>query len=244
MSFTTGANGRVSYATPGTVLAPESLPVPAGVDQYSVEHLCAAIEQVWPEEVAAPAKLRCPGGLKPYQRQSLAFMLALEKAPMSSDTVGVGHEYVQDQQRLKWGSRVRGGWLCDEVGMGKTAVVISLILANPGKTESRSPIETRFKGTLVVVPPTLIGQWKGEIKKFAPHLECYAFHSSFKHDFEAIKRGNAHKSADVIIVSTFGFTPPWSSSDRFHRIVVDESHAYVGSWDRARPALALRDLAR
>jgi len=25
---------------------------------------------------------------------------------------------------------VRGGWLCDEVGMGKTAVVTSLVLAN------------------------------------------------------------------------------------------------------------------
>jgi hypothetical protein len=26
---------------------------------------------------------------------------------------------------------VRGGWLCDEVGMGKTCVCVALILANP-----------------------------------------------------------------------------------------------------------------
>ena len=44
-------------------------------------------------------------------------MLEKERAAAGSDTVSA--------------DGVRGGWLCDEVGMGKTLVCISLVCANP-----------------------------------------------------------------------------------------------------------------
>ena len=61
------------------------------------------IEQVYPVEAAAPAGLKAT--LRPYQAQSLAFMLDVER---STDAL------------LRGDNGVRGGWLADEMGMGKT----------------------------------------------------------------------------------------------------------------------------
>ena len=52
------------------------------------------VEQVFPVESNAPAGFTA--NLRPYQRQSLAFMVERER-----------------------GTERAGGWLCDEMGMGK-----------------------------------------------------------------------------------------------------------------------------
>ena len=79
------------------------------------------VEQVFPIEAAAPPKLK--GTLRPYQAQSLAFMIQVETTSDLQLLGGLGDG----------GSRagVRGGWLCDEVGMGKTCVCAALMLAQP-----------------------------------------------------------------------------------------------------------------
>jgi hypothetical protein len=83
------------------------------------EELMRRVQQVWPVETPEPAGLLPSCRLRPYQKQSLAFMLELERAPSSAVTVGragAGESCA--------GVEVRGGWLCDEVGMGKTIVCI------------------------------------------------------------------------------------------------------------------------
>ena len=49
----------------------------------------------------------------------------------------------------------KGGILADEMGLGKTIMVVALILAH------------REGPTLIVVPQTIINQWKDQIEKFS-----------------------------------------------------------------------------
>ena len=112
-------------------------------------------------EAPTPAGLRAE--LRPYQKQSLAFMLERERAPDGSPHIGSartndfnwspgGEQMFQKLVETNWRAdstmytcerdiyspspahrkrvvrafHIRGGFLCDEVGMGKTAVCIAL----------------------------------------------------------------------------------------------------------------------
>ena len=103
--------------------------------------------------VSSPASAQPPGikiPLLPHQLRSLYRMRALEIDP---DNV------LKKIEGTFLSYKIRGGCLSDEVGMGKTATVIGLILA-----ETRS---TRHGCNLVVTPSHLFKQWRREIEKFA-----------------------------------------------------------------------------
>ena len=91
----------------------------------------------------------------PYQREGVLWMLTMENQL----------------------SGPKGGFLCDEMGLGKSAQLIATMLGNPKKS------------TLLVVPKSIITQWANEIKKFAPKLSV--------HLFDGPKR--YLKEADVVI---------------------------------------------
>ena len=55
-----------------------------------------------------------------------------------------------------------GGFLCDEMGLGKTVQMLAVMCVNPTRT-------------LVVVPKSIVSQWRDEIQKFAPHLSVCVF---------------------------------------------------------------------
>ncbi|MCJ7689570.1 MAG: DEAD/DEAH box helicase, partial [Clostridiaceae bacterium] len=58
-----------------------------------------------------------------------------------------------------------GGILADEMGLGKTLEAIAFIQSEVEENENKQP-------SLVVCPTSLVYNWKDEIEKFAPTLNC------------------------------------------------------------------------
>ncbi|MBK7861227.1 MAG: DEAD/DEAH box helicase [Archangiaceae bacterium] len=64
-----------------------------------------------------------------------------------------------------------GACLADDMGLGKTVQVLALLLAHERRARTAEP-------HLLVVPASLLANWKGEAERFAPSLEVVALHPS------------------------------------------------------------------
>jgi SNF2 family DNA or RNA helicase len=65
-----------------------------------------------------------------------------------------------------------GACLADDMGLGKTLQVISLLcLRRDTARDDTTP-------SILVVPASLIGNWRAELARFAPHLRVFAAHPS------------------------------------------------------------------
>lgn len=158
--------------------------------------------------------------LKGYQWENVQWMEMRERKSLDSllwaKVAGQGEDEIYYSPILNFWRKGRhnvyGGFLADEMGMGKTLSMLALISRN------RS---TSYYKNLVVVPTSLVGQWKKEIRS-KTFLSVYVFHGPRR------KKEPAHLAAFDIVLTTYGILRtdyqvleayPWD------RIVLDESHA-------------------
>lgn len=87
-----------------------------------------------------------------------------------------------------------GGCLADDMGLGKTIQVLALLLKRKAAGLSRT--------SLLVVPASLLGNWRSEIERFAPALTYRVAHPS-EPDFDTLAKIESLAGLDLVI-TTYG----------------------------------------
>lgn len=120
-------------------------------------------------------------------------------------------------QGVRWLTQLNqmqiGGVLADDMGLGKTIQIISLLLLKKHFTQEKFI-------SLLVVPASLIGNWKGELTKFAPTLKYWIAHPS------ADGSDLPDKDYDLVI-TTFGslIRMTWHLEMEWDLLLADEAQA-------------------
>jgi len=155
---------------------------------FTLAGLMRAMESAGYDEAEQPSSLHV--NLFHFQRQSLQWMIDRERLPGGLNSLFWAEyklldgsksyfynptcgEFMSARHTLVDGRPplASGGFLCEEMGLGKTVEMLSLVLANPFEQRTSrarlKPGEERIasKATLVVVPLSLLDQWTAEIAK-------------------------------------------------------------------------------
>jgi SNF2-related domain len=153
--------------------------------------------------------------LKEAQLKSLAWMISREEDKDHSWYEQEIVEAIVAPMNLRLEARVtarcniKGGVLADDVGYGKTPLVIALIDHYFQKMKpARSPKFVRgtddtisLKATLILVPSNLIEQWLGQIEKFVGGKGTYEILKLTKEDFIEKSRVSEFQKADIILAA-------------------------------------------
>jgi SNF2 family DNA or RNA helicase len=143
---------------------------------------------------------------------------------------------LRDYQRegLGWMEFLRrfsfGGCLADDMGVGKTAQVLALL---EKRREARAGGE-RVPPSLVVVPRSLIFNWKEEAERFTPQLRVL--------DYTGLERNRKAFPHHDVILTTYGTLRrdiPRLKDFRFDYLVLDEAQAVKNSSSEGAKAVRL-----
>ncbi len=126
-----------------------------------------------------------------------------------------------------------GACLADDMGLGKTIQVLAALLRKKAESPGANP-------SLLVVPASLIGNWKREAARFAPTLRLNVAHRSEGSNLPDIG------TADLVI-TTYGMLSrlPWIAEADWSWIILDEAQAIKNHATKQSKAVrALRSEAR
>jgi len=116
-----------------------------------------------------------------------------------------------------------GACLADDMGLGKTVQVLSLLLAL-----KRNP--SPGKPSLLVLPASLLSNWRAEMKRFAPTLEAAFLHPSEMEKTAiaaAARKPGALLAETDVVLTTYGMLPrqPWLLELDWRLVILDEAQA-------------------
>ena len=112
-----------------------------------------------------------------------------------------------------------GACLADDMGLGKTIQVISLLLIQKKKKPN--------KPSLLVLPASLLANWKSEMQRFAPSLKPLFLHGSELNKSTLDGFGVQSVKDYDLVVTTYGMLQrqSWLLERHWHVIILDEAQA-------------------
>ena len=140
------------------------------------------------------------GTLRPYQHQGLSWLRLL---------TGLG----------------LGACLADDMGLGKTIQVLALLLC-----ERRGGAQGPGSPSLLVVPASLLGNWRSEVARFAPSLKLRFLHPS-ETDRQSLAEIAAAPGTELagtdLVVTTYAMLvrQTWLVEMSWRLVILDEAQA-------------------
>jgi superfamily II DNA or RNA helicase len=172
------------------------------------------LEEMRQPEVSAESD---PGGdlhatLRPYQRQGAHWLWFMNRLGL-------------------------GACLADDMGLGKTIQVLSLLLVLKQRRNRSTQTDNAAGASLLIVPASLIANWRAEIQKFAPSLSVFYAHPSETGDEELAGAAEAPAKVladrDLVITSySMAVRLAWLKEMNWGTVILDEAQAIKNSGAR------------
>ena len=165
-------------------------------------------------------------------RDELGRFQGIEAAPQPDGFVG----HLRDYQRegLGWMQFLRrfsfGGCLADDMGVGKTAQVLAMLETRREQRAAGHPTGP----SLIVVPRSLVFNWKQEAARFTPQLRVL--------DYTGVSRDTSNLADYDVIVTTYGTLRRdvvRLKDVEFDYVVLDEAQAIKNAATEAAKAVRL-----
>jgi len=138
-----------------------------------------------------------------------------------------------------------GACLADDMGLGKTIQVLAMLLRVRAARQTGAAPDAQPQPSLLVVPASLIANWKSEMARFAPDLTAWVAHPS-EHDDCQSDPGLKLDNKDLII-TTYGMAArlDWLRQRQWNMVILDEAQTIKNSGTRqTRAVKELNAIAR
>ena len=136
-----------------------------------------------------------------------------------------------------------GACLADDMGLGKTIQILSLLLISQKQPGTKNP-------SLLVVPASLLGNWKQESQRFTPSLNLMFVHPS---ELGSQRMDTLSKNSDTLlkdvdlVVTTYSmiFRQTWLLEQSWNLVILDEAQAIKNAGTKQSKAVKeLRSYSR
>ena len=154
-----------------------------------------------PQQLSRKGKIQgLQGTLRPYQRDGVEWLNFLS-------TLGLG------------------ACLADDMGLGKTIQVLALLLRVHKKNAKRTNTPS-----LLIIPASLLGNWRSEAEKFAPSLKLLVLHPAEMDRAQLTEIGQApatHIAGIDVVITTYSMLirQSWLSEQHWQLVILDEAQA-------------------